>query len=412
MINEPIRESFFVMNRVYANNNKFYHMIPYTPSKNEFTVLYGRIGKTQCQHTYCMQDWNNVCEKRYLHGYTNITDIYFSSVKNEVSAKKVVKKSVSETEKVMNSLYDYVNYFVKANYNFKSFSEASITSQMIEKADEIIKTLSEIRATDDEEYDVRRFNCFLSDLFSIVPRIIYDTTKVKAKSRQDFENIIKREADYLNTIRPFAVKKIKSNSLAVKNEKKDNDLIKNDIALVNLKLTLCNDKENSYLKDLMKEQGRRFVRAWSVKSDLDENFENWKNLHNSDTLTLFHGTKNENLYTILKMGLSCYPNAKITGKAFGDGIYFGIADKSVNYTSIYGSYWAHGSDDKAYLLVCELALGNTFECSGITNDCFKKDFHKKYDSLHAKRGNGLRRDEWVVYSDEQVRIKYLIEIGR
>ena len=65
---------------------------------------------------------------------------------------------------------------------------------------------------------------------------------------------------------------------------------------------------------------------------------------------LWHGSKNENWLNILGTGLKLNPNATITGKMFGKGIYFApSATKSAGYTSMTGSYWANGRSNRAFM---------------------------------------------------------------
>ena len=49
----------------------------------------------------------------------------------------------------------------------------------------------------------------------------------------------------------------------------------------------------------------------------------------------------------------------ITGKAFGNGIYFAPrAKKSIGYSSLLGSYWTGGTQHKGYLAVYKVLFKN------------------------------------------------------
>ena len=62
---------------------------------------------------------------------------------------------------------------------------------------------------------------------------------------------------------------------------------------------------------------------------------------------LWHGSRNENWMSIISNGLILNPNAVITGKMFGQGIYFAPKSrKSFGYTSYDGSYWARGNSKR------------------------------------------------------------------
>ena len=70
---------------------------------------------------------------------------------------------------------------------------------------------------------------------------------------------------------------------------------------------------------------------------------------------LWHGTRPENLLSILKLGLlATPPHAIQTGNLFGEGIYFADAfAKSQNSCS-------DSSTGQKYALLCEVALGKVF----------------------------------------------------
>lgn len=78
---------------------------------------------------------------------------------------------------------------------------------------------------------------------------------------------------------------------------------------------------------------------------------------NCKTKLVFHGSKNENFWSILKSGLKLNPKASVTGKMLGLGIYGADkAIKSLNYTSIKGSSWARGTSSVGYLAVFAFAI--------------------------------------------------------
>jgi poly [ADP-ribose] polymerase len=102
---------------------------------------------------------------------------------------------------------------------------------------------------------------------------------------------------------------------------------------------------------------------------------------------------------------------------FGYGIYF--ADqcrKSVNYTSIRGSYWARGNQNKGYISLFKVNTGNMYKVRNHASWMLNLDDKKlkkigPYDSIFAEGGADLRNNEYVVYNQEQVTIKYIVEIG-
>ncbi len=134
--------------------------------------------------------------------------------------------------------------------------------------------------------------------------------------------------------------------------------------------------------------------------DMHSNFKN--------TLTpvheVFHGTSQANCLSILKSGLKVSPpsTAAIAGKMFGNGVYGAInSTKSLGYT--FGRWGQGGVGESGWLFVCDFAMGK------IKTVYSSSDISSGYDSVWAKAGRGLYNDELIVYKNNQVNIKYLLE---
>jgi poly [ADP-ribose] polymerase len=92
--------------------------------------------------------------------------------------------------------------------------------------------------------------------------------------------------------------------------------------------------------------------------------------------------------------------------------------KSIGYTSLSGSYWAGGASNKAYMAIFEVAYGKPYDVYDFNSRFYDLNYNNLQNMcpgancLHAHAGHGmLRNDEIVVYKEEQLTIKYLIEIG-
>ena len=144
-----------------------------------------------------------------------------------------------------------------------------------------------------------------------------------------------------------------------------------------------------------------------------------KETKNKKKELLFHGSRNENWWSIFQQGLILRPtNAIITGKMFGYGIYFADkAQKSINYSSYSGAARSYtgGSSRNAIIAVFEVHQGEQFEIerhrhehSQLTEDKMKK---MGKDSVFAKGGYDLVNNEYIVYNDSQCTIRFLVEIG-
>lgn len=121
----------------------------------------------------------------------------------------------------------------------------------------------------------------------------------------------------------------------------------------------------------------------------------------------YHGTNIANCLSILKSGLRISPptTASVAGKMFGNGIYgANSSSKSLGYSL---GRWGQGkSNSGAWLFVCDFAMGKTYKPTGIIKNP-PKGFHSV--SALSSICKRLHNDEFIVYKNNQVNIKYLIE---
>ncbi|HBV81937.1 MAG TPA: hypothetical protein DEB74_03890, partial [Lachnospiraceae bacterium] len=162
------------------------------------------------------------------------------------------------------------------------------------------------------------------------------------------------------------------------------------------------------------------VKGFAVENNQTRKaYEEYKKEHHisSKNVRLFyHGSKVENFYSIVKTGLSLNPNATVTGKMFGQGLYFAPeCRKSLNYMDVRGSHWNSGKRDTGLCAVYSVALGKCYEPNRILGSNFRKeDLPKGADSVFASKHNphlGLKNDEYIVFDQNACTIKYLLEMS-
>lgn len=397
----PVSDRFFTMVSVQENNNKYYHM--HKPVGDTFDCEYGRINGSgffgSRSVTYPVEKWDSVYASRIDHGYSDISELYFSKKVEKNAEEKSKEKPVKLglTANLMALFRSFTTSFVRHNYNI---GIENITEAMVRQADIIIE---------DMEFLVRHrcrvfeFNEKLCELWRVIPRSIENTRSECAQTENDFAFILKRESSFLDTLRG----NVKSN----RPEESSDDMEKYCQNL-GLEIREVNTKEKNEIISLM-DNSERYVKAYRVvKCKQEKAFKRYAK-EKGNVRLLFHGTKNENLFSIISNKLLLNPHAAITGKMFGNGIYFansGNSSKSTRYTSINGSYWAHGRSSRAYLLMYDVALGNVYNTSEHDYAWEQKGFHQKYDSLHAHAGKVLYNDEIITYSEDSSLIRYIIEI--
>ena len=188
-----------------------------------------------------------------------------------------------------------------------------------------------------------------------------------------------------------------------------------------------NNNANSKLNEIKSHLGQvasKFKRAFAVvNSKTQDKYAAFMASNpNCKTKLFFHGSKNENFWSILKNGLLLNPNATVTGKMLGAGIYFANkAIKSLNYTSLRGSYWSGGSSNTGYIAI--------FACAIDQNACYDVTTYSEISTCHnmtwkklqqikpgatyvyAHKGQYLREDEVCIYREDQCTIRYLVELS-
>ena len=170
-----------------------------------------------------------------------------------------------------------------------------------------------------------------------------------------------------------------------------------------------------------------YYEAYDVERPSEnKSYHRWETLHNKQLL--WHGTAMSNVVGILTNGLCINPiiPVAITGKMFGQGLYFAnVPTKSAGYLRISSGIGA--------MFLCEVALGNMYELKqsqpvvlpsgkhsvkgvgrytpqtdtyfNINNDVtvpLGRIQEVKDDQLH------LQYDEFIVYDQSQVKLKYLV----
>lgn len=130
------------------------------------------------------------------------------------------------------------------------------------------------------------------------------------------------------------------------------------------------------------------------------------NPYKVSTKELFHGSRNENILSIMQNGLKIKPKSAIhSGSMFGTGIYFADSStKSGNYTSGFGN---SKNGDSYFLFVCDVATGKIKEYDSAQPHLSSAP--SPYNSVMGKKGSSLVHDEFIVYRDNQVKLKYIIE---
>ena len=400
-----IKPRYLVMVTASANNNKYYKQIPHGDS---WTAEYGRVGSNPQRREYSMSQWESKYNEKIRKGYVDQSDL----VEDLIQADKPKKSEYKEIEnkviaEIVERLQSMARKAISDNY---TISSNKVTQAMIDEAQDILTSLINID-------DIESFNETLLKLFTTIPRKMGNVQSYLSKSKDDFSDIIQKEQDLLDVMKGQVVQKqIIDESVNENSEQKENTILEQ----LGLVFEECNKKDIAIIKDALGSCSDKFYKAWRVKNiKTQRRYDDFVKENNiKNTKLLFHGSRNENWWSIINSGLVLKPtNAVITGKMFGYGIYYAPkARKSLGYTSLSGSYWARGNSSSGFMALMDVAYGKPYDVYSFDSKYYDFNYEKLQqvckgaNCLHAHEGSMLRNDEIIIYKEEQCTIRYLIEL--
>lgn len=390
-----------------ANNNKFYRLIQ--TDDNNFTAEYGRIGAGGFQTAhYNMNQWNKKVREKEKKGYCDQTRLVAEVVIKEKKKKEYLDIPNQVIASIVSRLQAMARQAIADNY---TISSNKVTQTMIDEAQLTLNNL--INAN-----NVELFNKILVELFKIIPRKMKKVKDNLAKNTNDFGEIIQKEQDLLDVMKGQVVQQsiVKEDDDDSVDEPMNNQTI---LDVMGLRFEEITQEEKELIKKNLGSISDKFYQAWKVVNNrTQEKFDKFTQDNNIiHKKLLWHGSRNENWWSIINTGLVLRPSAVITGKMFGFGIYYAPkAQKSFGYTSYHGSYWAGGNSNSAFMSLYEVAYGKPYDVHSFDNmyHNFNYEQLQKHcpgaNCLHAHAGNMLRNDEIIVYKEDQSTIKYLVEL--
>ena len=412
-----------VDNGMTDNSNKVYIMEEL--SDGRIQCEYGRVGKNMTTVFKSRHEWDKILREKTSEkkGYTDVTEFLAEPVVDDTAKTSSVKKTDdiknSAVKKLIDELMAFANKSIQKNYKV---TQDAVSEQQVLAAQEIIDKISAILVLD---VDKKLVNDMLLKLYTIIPRRMdnvrdYLVNEINdAKALENAQKFIGQEQSTLDTMagQVQLIKQQKAAAEAPEEEQVDQVTILDQMGL---SVEVEEDKDTlALVTKLMGPNAHQIKKVFKVVNNktqkiFDKNYETAKV---KKRRLYWHGSRNENWFNILQTGLLIRPSGAVhTGSMFGDGIYFADkAQKSIGYSSLRGSYWTKGGDDKAFLALFDVHLGNQKEILHHTSSCYslsasvlKKD---DYDSVFAKGGADLKNNEYIVYNAAQCTVSHLIEIG-
>ena len=394
------------------NNNKYYHMIQ--TSDTMFKALYGRIGQSEQKAEYPMSQWDKKYREKTRKGYTDVTHL---REKKTIPGQPDEYQPIPDDEirKLIDFLRTAAADTVKANYRIAA---SAVSRAMIREAQAIINSLVSIKGASD-------FDEALLSLFTVLPRKMSQVSDylLGTDTPDNRVKIINREQQLLD-IMSSQVDDSTPDSTQVSAPLHDMTILE----AFHLKIEPVTDKDVELIKKELGECSGMFYKAWRVTNeDTEAAFQahvKKAKITKRKRKLFWHGSRTENWWGILRTGLRLRPTNVVTnGKMFGMGTYFAPkARKSVGYTSMSGSYWARGDSKYGFLALFDTAYGTPWVPNGNEVTFGGMNYERLQracpgaDCLHAKAGksyNGgypLRNDEIIFYHENQMTIRYLVEL--
>lgn len=364
------------------NHYKYYKL---TPNSYYVEAEWGSIGSSHnefaggssCRFPSRMY-WIKYYEK-LEKGYVDKSNVFVNSKKVEVASINGMG-DVNAHKELSNLLKSYSASYI----DMTTVSGASyVTEGMIAESKRLLDMLYKTTNLND-------FNSVLQELMAICPRKFNRMSKklddFLAKSKNDLPMIVAREEGLVQAMEGVCYGELNAEVYVATKEQEKIVYSKLEDSLVN--------KVSKIYRVIPKSNQARFNRYLT-----NENI--------TKVRQFWHGSRNENWFSIVRNGLSLSPSAKITGKMFGNGIYFApSSDKSWNYTSYKNSYWAKGTSDTAIMGLYATAYGKPLD---VYSACtYSKDTIQGRNCVHAHAGSALRRDEIIFYSEDAMVLNYIV----
>lgn len=366
-----------------ANNNKWYRMTDL--DNGTFKVEYGRVGGSTATEVYPIHKWNSKYKEKLKKGYRDVSNLKIESKSGEYTFKG---KGVDH---FFNTFSRYTKDNVGRNY---TIAVGSVTKAMLDEAQGILNHLIGLT-------DVEKFNKYLLELYTVLPRRMSNVKDYLVRDDKGLDKLIAKEQDVLDSLSSSVVTNVVESgqvfeeSFGIEMEEVDCPQSIRDLVT----------KTKSYGADIYK------VYKVTHKSGQDK-FDTWlEQQDHKNVELLFHGTRNPNVFSILKSGLLVRPTNAVSfaGSSYGNGVYHSAHfQKSLGYT---------GYDSDKIFFIQSVHMGKPYEYNGWYRD--GKDISrsemnypslkkKGYDSLFVKPGDGLQNSEYIVYNAEQTVTSYLL----
>ena len=428
-----VRSEKFIMVESDNNHNKCWYIEEH--DNGMIRTTWGRVGNslsiTEKQFgSSASKEYDKLVKSKLKKGYTKLRTIDSSST---ADIKNIQKKTLEDIalkeivfDKADNQIKSMIQVFCQANIHAITSSTnitfnsttgvfqtpcGVVTLDAINDARNILNKIYDLVKDRDFGHDFIRYT---EQYCMIIPQKVHGHL-VCTKIFRD-EKDVQKQNDVLDSLKDSI------ETLEQLNNQKDEDKTVEEHKLFNCEIKKVTDeKVIENIKKLFNKthQNIHACRNLKVKTVYEINIESMTKAYNNtkeawikagkdlNEQELWHGTKKQNIISIMKNGMIIPPaNAShCTGRMFGsDGLYLSDqSTKSLNYA--YG-WWSGTKDTNCYMFLCDTLNGKQYTPKGWSG-C--SHIPTGYDSIFAKAGiSGVQNNEMII-PIAQVNPRYLIE---
>lgn len=397
------------------NSNKFYIM-EIQEGTGEYShrifTEYGRMGKTPRKEGRYYQskfqaemDFGKILTQKESKGYVRVdVDDGFSF--GSSVATVVTKPNKLDLSSINDKVLKFIGKIYQATTSFLISSietpVGKLTANQVAKG---LRKLDEIEAIlDSGHISLAGLECLSDEFYSIIPATFGSKVNYDKFIIDDYYKLNERK-DLLGVMN------------SVVNVQKDlESTLEEKYNALNIKLKALSKRTKEYKRIVEKVNDTKGhnhhfgININEVYEVVDmKGFDNF-NPFNVSTMELFHGSRNQNILGILQDGLKIKPKSAIhTGSMFGAGIYMAdCSSKSANYCFGYGG--GSNISNENFLFLCDVATGKIKEYYDAQPNLTKAP--RGYNSVMGKKGSSLVHNEYIVFNENQVKLRYIIEFER
>lgn len=400
LLQDSLTPCFLTSVKPEKNAYKYYKL---TPEKDTVLAEYGRMGTNKGElfgaRTYRYPKsmfWVKYFEK-LSKGYVDRSTLYLSE-EPQMEKENVAPANVSPAS-ISAKLFEKLRSLAKVAVREAKVA-VPITAAILKESKRILNQMYAAST-------VEQFNDLVLELISILQRPVRtgDGSGVKrllAESETDFARIIQRESDLIQAMEGS----YSGNAVTT---------VEDGFTKHKVEVYLATEKQKqqvmSHLSDTLKGKVKNVYRV--IPTEQQQRFDAYLKKNNIKKVKqLWHGSRNQNWLSIILNSLKLNPDAIITGKMFGNGIYFAPSSmKSWNYTSYRGTSWARGNADVAFMGLYAVAYGKPYDVNtwSASTNYKKMTTDNDCNCLHAHAGSALMNDEIIFYHEDAMVLNYIVE---